>query len=156
MDSGTKSYIIIRQNEKRQKILDVVSKPTSPQTFNTLAKMSTATQSGNTEHEILTYVRAQERMENIIQGTPMIMKMKTPLAKALDAMSCIPFVKNSYDINSKDPRNTLTIAGAEAGTLYNPNVDVILEKSVPSPFGKGSETILDPSYRSDGRLLAKM
>ena len=77
----------------------------------------------------------------------MIMKMKTPLAKALDAMSCIPFAQNSYDI-SEDPRHSLTIAGVEAGTLYNPKVDVILEKSIPSSFGKGSETVLDPLYRS--------
>ena len=106
--------------------------------------MSTATQ----EHEILTYVRAQERMDLIVEGTtPMIMKMKTPLAKALDAMTCIPFVQNSYKI-WEDRRHTLTIAGVEAGTLYNPKVDVILEKSIPSSFGKNSGTVLDPSYRS--------
>ena len=73
--------------------------------------------------------------------------MKTPLAKALDAMSCIPFVQISYD-TSEDSEDTLTIAGVEAGNLYNPKVDVILEKSIPSSFGKGSETVLDSSYRS--------
>ena len=83
----------------------------------------------------------------------MVLKMKTPLAKALDAMSCIPFVQTSYDI-SENPTHTLTIAGVEAGTLYNPKVAVILEKSIPSSFGKGSETVLDPSY--DERSMAKI
>ena len=113
-------------------------------------KMSTATQCDN-EHEILTYIRAKQRMCEIIKkGTPMIMKMGTPLTKALDAMSCIPFIQNAIAV-SDDPKyshDTLTIAGVEAGTLYNPKVDVILEKSIPSSFGKGSETVLDLSYRS--------
>ena len=71
---------------------------------------------------------------------------KTPLAKALDAMSCIPFAQEGVEV-SKD-KCALTIAGVEAGTICNPNVALILEKSVPSSFGKGSETVLDPSYRS--------
>ena len=107
--------------------------------------MSTATH--DTEHEILTFIRARDRMDVIVESPPMIMKMKTPLAKALDAMSCIPCVLNAISIFD-DPKDTLTIAGVEAGTLYNPKVDVILEKSIPSSFGKGSETVLDPSYRS--------
>lgn len=110
---------------------------------------STATQCDtDSEHEVLTYVRVQDRMDLIAaKCNPMRMKMKTPLAKALDAMSCIPFVQISYD-TSEDSEDTLTIAGVEAGNLYNPKVDVILEKSIPSSFGKGSETVLDPSYRS--------
>lgn len=76
--------------------------------------MSTATQCDN-EHEILTYIRAQERMALIVaEGTPMIMKIKIPLAKALDAMSCVPFVQNSYPISENG--HTLTIAGVEAST----------------------------------------
>ena len=51
--------------------------------------------------------------------------MKTPLTKALDAMSCIPFVQPPAEASEEHP-HTLTIAGLEAGTLYNPKVDVIL------------------------------
>jgi 2OG-Fe(II) oxygenase superfamily len=110
--------------------------------------MSTATQCDDTEHEILTFIQTKKRMDLIVdKGTPRIMKMKTPLAKALDAISCIPFVQNSYEI-LEGYGEDLIIAGVEAGTLCSPKVDVILEKSIPSPFGKGSQTVLDPSYRS--------
>ena len=114
---------------------------------------STATQCDtDSEHEVLTYVRVQDRMDLIAaKCNPMRMKMKTPLAKALDAMSCIPFVQISYD-TSEDSEDTLTIAGVEAGNLYNPKVDVILEKSIPSSFGKGSETVLNPSYSSEREI----
>jgi hypothetical protein len=77
----------------------------------------------------------------------MKMMMKTPLAKALDAISRTSFVQTSFEV-TEDSANRFSIAGVEAGTLYNPNVDLILEKSVPSSFGKGSETVLDPSYRN--------
>ena len=119
--------------------------------------MSTATQSDrdDTEHEIMTYIRAKKHMDLIIyKGTPMIMKLKTPLAEALDAMSSIPFVRNSHHI-WKDDYRTLTIAGVQAGNLYSPKVDVMLEKSIPSPFGKGSETVLDPLYRSGREIHGK-
>jgi hypothetical protein len=69
----------------------------------------------------------------------MKMMMKTPLAKVLDAISRTSFVL--FEV-TEDSANRFSIAGVEAGTLYNPNVDLILEKSVPSSFGKGSETVV--------------
>jgi hypothetical protein len=112
-------------------------------------KMSTATQGDIDEHEILTYIRAKERMDRIMMNSwrfGMKMKLNTPLTKALDAMSSIPFVQRGIEVCEN--HSALTIAGVDAGTIYNPKVAFILEKSIPSSFGKGSETVLDPSYRS--------
>ena len=48
----------------------------------------------------------------------MIMKMKTPLVKALDAMSCIPFIQDICD----DPGDTLTIAGVKQAPFIIPKL----------------------------------
>src|SRR5271167_4322820 len=61
--------------------------------------MSTATPPPGSElHEVLAYIRAKQRVDGLskLEGAGMIMKRKTPLAKALDAMSCIPFIQISF------------------------------------------------------------
>jgi hypothetical protein len=40
------------------------------------------------------------------------------------------------------------------GNLYQPDVDLIVQKSAPSAFGRGSKTVLDPSYRSGREITA--
>ena len=116
--------------------------------------MSTSTTPPEHEHDLLTYVSAKRRMDDIMEAinkeTAMNMAIKTPLAKALDAMSCIPFIQTCADT----AQVALTIKGVDAGTIYEPKTDVILEKSVPSPFGRGSETVMDPTYRSGREIHA--
>ena len=110
----------------------------------------------NTEHEVLIYVHTQQHIDKLTTraNSAMPMKLSTPLTKAIDALSCIPFVQTSVHI-PVDQKAGFTIANIEAGTFYKPKVDVILEKSTPSSFGKGSETVLDPSYRSGREIYAK-
>ena len=94
------------------------------------------------EHELVTYRRVQGRLDNLSGG----MRIEThgPLIKALDRLSCVPFV--SFPV-AFERDSQIVIAGEEAGTLAKPDVDVILKHSKPSPFGKGEETVMDETYR---------
>lgn len=47
----------------------------------------------------------------------------------------------------------ISVFGEDAGTIGNPNIDVIMAKTKPSSFGKGDQTVYDPSYRN-GREIA--
>jgi len=114
--------------------------------------MSTVSQTHEceTEHEILTYIRVGKSIHKPY-GNLMDMKRKTPLTKALDSMSCVAFVLIPVHLH-KDV--ALTVCNVDAGSLYKPKVDVILEKSTESSFGRGSETVLDPSYRRGREIPA--
>ena len=68
-------------------------------------------------------------------------------------MSCIPFMKCPSNLGSGDGY-VLTIGDVPAGDMEHPDVDVILQKSGPSTFGRGEETVLDPSYRSRHNIPA--
>ncbi|KAJ7640709.1 hypothetical protein DFH06DRAFT_1477660 [Mycena polygramma] len=48
----------------------------------------------------------------------------------------------------------IDIDGEEAGTMWEPDVDLVLSKSTPSSFGKGQETVLDPEYRNGREIVA--
>lgn len=50
---------------------------------------------------------------------------------------------------------SLTIGTEDAGTFGNPNIEKILEKSKPSPFGKGDKTVMDLEYRNGSEVEAK-
>ena len=108
----------------------------------------------NTDHNIFTYIRAKRRVDELMDdltenATAMPMpSISSPLTKASNAMSCIPFIQFPLDLDDE----ALTIKGVEAGTLDNPKIDVILEKSPPSPFGRGSETC---RTAADGRSMKK-
>jgi hypothetical protein len=95
-------------------------------------------------------MRVGEKVNNLEAGAMQMMK-KTLLAKALDAMSCIPCVRFPVHV---DENTDITITGVNAGTPYDPKVDIILEKSTPSSFGRGTETVLDPSYRNGREIPA--
>ena len=94
------------------------------------------------EHELVMFKRVQSRLRSLRGG----MRIEThgPLIKALDRLSCVPFVSFPVQI-LWDPK--IFIASEEAGTLEKPDVDVILKHSKPSPFGKGEETVMDETYR---------
>ena len=94
------------------------------------------------EHEIVTYSRVKSRLRSLSGG--MQIQTDGPLTKALDRLSCVPFVSFRREVR-RDPK--IVIAGEEAGTLGKPDVDVILKHSKPSPFGKGEETVMDETYR---------
>jgi hypothetical protein len=52
------------------------------------------------------------------------------------------------------PAGGMTIAGTPAGDLRNPNVQVILDNSTFSSFGKGDQTVVDPAYRTGREIPA--
>ena len=120
--------------------------------------MSTTTQP---EHGVLHYIRMEKRLHDLNKGIwrdPVAaggipMAINTKLSKALDAMSCIPFAKFPFYVNDKG-RYSFTIGDAPAGSLFRPDVGLILQKSTPSAFGRGSETVLDPSYRNGREIPA--
>jgi hypothetical protein len=68
---------------------------------------------------------------------------KEHLSKALEKLSCYPFM--SLDVYTSS--YTFSVQGELAGSFDKPNLDVILDKSTASPFGKGEETVLDETYR---------
>jgi hypothetical protein len=105
--------------------------------------------SDSQEHEIATYARVQERINDLDYRMRMRVKGESRLVDALNKMSCSPFV--AYHINCS--YGYFHIAGVSAGGLEKPDVDVILEKSTVSSFGKGDETVLDTTYRN-GREIS--
>ena len=104
------------------------------------------------EHEILIYARVKEVLGRLAdRETPFaIMEMNSELSKALQEISCIPFIRFRLFSTSD-----FTISGVSAGTLRHPDIGVILKNSTPSAFGRGEETVLDPSYRSGREIPAE-
>lgn len=42
----------------------------------------------------------------------------------------------------------LKVGNQQYGTLFDPNVDALLATATPAPFGRGTETVIDPSVRN--------
>lgn len=42
----------------------------------------------------------------------------------------------------------IEVDGEDAGTFFQPNVDVLLSHATPAPFGQGTESVLDSTIRS--------
>ena len=103
------------------------------------------------EHEVLTFQRVQGALNGIIKG--ITVKSTGPLAEALGQLGCFPYVKvpcDSFDLNCE-----LLIAGKPAGTFEKPDVNVILQESTASSFGRGETTVLDPTYRNGKEIPAQ-
>jgi len=75
-----------------------------------------------------------------------------PLAEALGLLSCTPYVKISDNYCSE---KKFSIAGKPAGTLSEPDVDLILQESTVSSFGRGETTVLDPTYRNGKEISSQ-
>jgi hypothetical protein len=98
-------------------------------------------------HEIETFLSVQSRLAKLRSG--MEVRMKGPLTEELERLSALPFVSFPIEGHKNDKKGVnISIAKEEAGTLQNPDVDLILKKSTPSAFGKGEQTVMDENYRS--------
>ncbi|KAJ7684543.1 hypothetical protein DFH06DRAFT_10104 [Mycena polygramma] len=75
---------------------------------------------------------------------------KSPFSKKLDKLSAV--LSTTFPLHSAS--TSITIHGEDAGTFVEPNVELFLSKSKPSPFGKGEETVLDPTYRNGREIVA--
>jgi len=112
------------------------------------------------KHEIDYYLSVKERMESLVQGGGGIpVKMKTPLSTALNKLSNSPAISFAatycYAYLGLVADISLTVGGEDAGTFGHPNIEKILEKSEPSPFGKGDKTVMDLEYRNGREIVAK-
>ena len=110
------------------------------------------------EHEYLIYARVREELDGLAEErTPFAtMEKDSELSQALQDISCIPFIRFPVsDDWTPEKKCGFTISGVSAGTLRHPDVDVILKNSTPSAFGRGEETVLDPSYRSGREIPAE-
>jgi hypothetical protein len=99
-------------------------------------------------HEIETFLSVQSRLASLRVG--MEVKTKGPLTEELGRLSALPFVSFPLKSDRHDDSEgvKISIEKEEAGTLQNPDVDLILKKSTPSAFGKGEKTVMDENYRS--------
>jgi len=96
------------------------------------------------EHEVLTFERVKHELEDLKTG--ITVESTGPLAEALGQLSCFPYVKVLCDKYYSTEK--FSIAGKPAGTFLEPDVDLILQESTVSSFGRGETTVLDPTYRN--------
>ncbi|KAK0224787.1 hypothetical protein EDD85DRAFT_240512 [Armillaria nabsnona] len=80
---------------------------------------------------------------------------QTPITRALDKIQSYPFVSftlgpSATDFNLRDPET----CNVRFGSLTAPDVEVILEASQPSYFGKGDQTVYDTNYRNGREITA--
>ena len=100
------------------------------------------------EHELLTFKRVQKELKKIKGG--MTVESEGPLAEALGQLGCFPYAKVPCDFDYE-----FSVAGKPAGTFEKPDVDLILQESTVSSFGKGETTVLDPTYRNGKEIPAR-
>src|SRR5215470_7289 len=103
------------------------------------------------EHEVNDYVSIARRLKDRCGEDRIPVKLKSPLGSILTEISNSPAM--AFAVSRI--RNWVTIAdipliiaGEDAGSFGQPNIEKILEKSKPSPFGKGDKTVMDLEYRN--------
>ncbi|KAJ6459702.1 hypothetical protein C8R47DRAFT_1161658 [Mycena vitilis] len=82
-------------------------------------------------------------------------KLDHPFSKKLHRLSTVLSTAFPLRQNREATEDwCIDIDGEEAGTMWEPDVDLILSKSIPSSFGKGEATVLDPEYRNGREIVA--
>ena len=77
------------------------------------------------------------------------------LCKLQGITSCSGTIQPRYDWkNQAYETNSLMVNGKNAGTIYKPDVDVLLAEAKPAPFGRGEETVFDESVRKGLQIPA--
>ena len=105
----------------------------------------------SSKHDVHTFLRVQSKLSKLDGGIEVAMNQ--PLSKALENLSCFPSI--SLSSGGFDTENlTFSIGGQPAGSFDHPNVDLILNQSTPSPFGKGETTVMDEAYRRGKEIPA--
>ena len=103
------------------------------------------------EHELMTFQRVKDLLGDVEGG--MTVKSTGPLAEALGQLGCFPYLEipcKSFNLQCK-----FSIGGKPAGTFKKPDVDLILQESAASSFGRGETTVMDPTYRSGKEISAQ-
>jgi hypothetical protein len=105
------------------------------------------------EHELLTFQRIKTELEYIYMDDGMTVKFTGPLAEALGQLGCAHM--RLLPVTHSSSKCKLSIGGKPAGTLKNPDINLILQESIVSSFGKGETTVLDPAYRNGKEIPAQ-
>ena len=103
------------------------------------------------EHDLLTFERVKSELEDLGHGATVV--STGPLAEALGQLGCFPFTKVPCD--SYTPNCKFSITEKPAGTFGKPNVELILQESTASSFGRGETTVLDTTYRNGKEIPAR-
>lgn len=114
---------------------------------------SSVSSNSEPEHELSIYERIGEHLDSISSSTEAYKVLRqTKLTQALDNLAGSPFV--SFKSRWDTAPFKLLVKGDDAGTWFKPDVEVLQKHATPSPFGRGEETVLDPTYRNGTELKA--
>lgn len=96
------------------------------------------------EHPIVTLLSLQEHLGNLTrQHKGLHVKRDTSVTQALDNVISYPFVS----FNLPPYLSEYSFEGTDEtafGALDSPNTDAIRSQSLPSSFGRGDQTVIDP------------
>jgi hypothetical protein len=114
---------------------------------------SSVSSNSEPEHELSIFERIGEHLDSFSSSTRAYkVHRQTKLTQALDNLAGSPFV--SFKSRSDTATFKLLVKGDDAGTWMKPVVEVLQKHATPSPFGRGEETVLDPTYRHGTELKA--
>ncbi|KAG2741092.1 hypothetical protein P692DRAFT_20840250 [Suillus brevipes Sb2] len=115
---------------------------------------SSVSSNSEPENELSTYERIRNQINYISYNTTGYeVCRETKLAQALDnlAGSPIQFFESRPGMAATFK---LLVKGEDAGTWFKPDVEVLKKHATTSPFGRGEETVIDPTYRNGTELKA--
>ncbi|KAG1897693.1 uncharacterized protein F5891DRAFT_1047019 [Suillus fuscotomentosus] len=114
---------------------------------------SSVSSNSEPEHELSVFERIGEHIDSFSScDVAYKVQRETKLTRALDNLACSPFVSFKSRVGTATFK--LLVKGEDVGTWMNPDVGVLQKHATPSPFGRGAETVLDPTYRNGTELKA--
>lgn len=109
---------------------------------------------GPQEHEIEAFLRVRTRLAQLDSEGGIPVRTKGRLSEELNKLSCLAVVAFPAPPRFDVAALKLSVKGEAAGTMASPDVDLILQKSVNSSFGKGEKTVKDDAYRRGREISA--
>lgn len=113
---------------------------------------SSVSSNSEPEHELSVFQRIGEYLDSFSGSTAYEVHRETKLTRALDNLASSPFA--SFESMVDTATLELLVKGEDAGTWMEPAVAVLQKHATPSPFGRGTETVMDPTYRHGTELKA--
>ncbi|KAG1876414.1 hypothetical protein DFJ58DRAFT_740692 [Suillus subalutaceus] len=95
---------------------------------------------------------SKDILDSFSSSTAYEVQRETKLTNALDNLAGSPFV--SFKSRVETAPFKLPVKGEDAGAWMKPVVGVLQRHATPSPFGRGEETVMDPTYRRGTELKA--
>jgi hypothetical protein len=124
-------------------------KPTSVRTLRLLAPAQSVEML--TPHPVYDYFHERSRQNNA-----WAVHFNHPIAKAFEERS-LPFYLDGKISGKISQKDSLKLKGEPAiacGSIFEPNIQLLLENSRPSSFGLGDETVYDESVRKGRELCS--